>query len=117
MKLAALALALLAAQETPAVWEKVGEVPGAVIEVSAVRADGDIHTVNVRLTAQRGGRTLVMPVWINCATRMSRPDGDASVYVDGKLTETHTPPPDVMQERRTDGEPIATPVLAWACGA
>jgi len=108
-------LALLTAQETPPVWEKVGEAHGASIEVSAIRADGDIRYVDVRMSAPSNGRTMVMQIYVNCATRASRPNGDASVYVDGKLTETRTPPPDVMIERRIENDPIAGPVVARAC--
>ena len=113
----ALMLTLLAPQDTPVAWEKIGEVEGggAAIEVSAVRATGDFRNLNVRVSSPNTNRVVIALVFVNCATRTSRVDSGFSIYVDGKFVETKTPPPEVMQERPVSGDPLAGPVAAYVC--
>lgn len=108
----ALALALLAPQEK---WEKVADLATSIIEVSGVRAQGDLRFVEARVSSLQSPRAVVASITVNCRDKTSAFTGEISVYVDGKLTESRPYPKGMDGFKPVANDPLAGPVAAHVC--
>jgi len=110
-----LALMLVAPQDTP-VWEKIESGDAAVaIEISGLRAEGDLQYLDVRVSAPGGTQAIVVAVVMNCKAGTSHLAGDGTLYIDGKVDKVVPTPSQYLEDQSNQGDPIAEPLAAHLC--